>query len=491
MHNRIFTAADQVAFERLSGDNNPLHMDPIAARRLLFGRPVVHGIHLLLWALDDYLRDSSKPFSLGSLKVQFLRPVGVGEAVQQSVIAEQDRSVEIQLISADVLSTKIRLRLEAAVTMAETVLPPRIPEPKPARTLSEAEIATQSGHLDLLLDRDFAATLFPHLTRCISVVQIAALLATTRLVGVECPGLNSVYFELDLSTAATANQNQLHYQVTRYEKALGLVVMQVESPSLAGNVKAFVRPPIQLQPSYLDLKQQVANTEFAGQRALVVGGSRGLGEIAVKLLCAGGANVKLTYNSGREDAVRLRDQIASNGGDAACLQLDVLKSDSPSLAAKEIADWRPTHLYFFATPFIFRSATGVFSPDLFDQFCAYYVRGFTNLISQLVPLGLKYALYPSSVAIDEVPLNMGEYAAAKAAGEMLCAFLGKAHRQLTIHCPRLPRLATDQTVSLRPVNNADPVPPILNVLRLFSPAASAHDTASLESSALKHQAERL
>jgi acyl dehydratase len=478
---RTFTNADQIAFERLSGDTNPLHMDPIAARRLLFGRPVVHGIHLVLWAVDDYLRVSSERFLLRSIKVQFLRPVGVGEAVDSSIVAKQDQSVEIQLISAGVSSTKIRLQLEPRAAMAETVLPSGVPESKPPRTIPDEEIATQSGHLDLLLDRDLAATSFPHLIRCIPVIQIAALLATTRLVGVECPGLNSVYFELDLSLAAGATENQLHYQVTRYEKALGLLVMQVTSPTLTGSVKAFVRPSIQLQPSYLELKQQVASNEFAGQHALVVGGSRGLGEIAVKLLCAGGANVKFTYHHGQEDAARLRNEIASNGGNANSLQLDVLETGSHWLAVEEVGIWRPTHLYFFATPFIFASATGVFSSDLFDKFCACYIRGFANLISQLAPLGLKYVLYPSSVAIDEVPPNMGEYAAAKAAGEMLCAFLKKAHRHMTIHCPRLPRLATDQTVSLRPVNNADPVPVILNALRLFSSAASARETASVES----------
>ncbi len=41
MTQRIFTSDDQLAFAKLSGDYNPLHMDPIYARRLLFGRQVV------------------------------------------------------------------------------------------------------------------------------------------------------------------------------------------------------------------------------------------------------------------------------------------------------------------------------------------------------------------------------------------------------------------------------------------------------------------
>jgi acyl dehydratase/NADP-dependent 3-hydroxy acid dehydrogenase YdfG len=481
MRKRIFTATDQVAFEKISGDNNPLHMDPVAARRFLFGRTVVHGIHLLLWALDDYLRDIIAPLALRSIKVQFLRPIAVGEPVHWSLAAKQDQSVELQLISAGATCTKIRVQFEQQLPSLEAV-PSGCPESQTPRPIPESELASRSGRLNLLLDLDQAATLFPRLAKCMPQVQIAVLLATTRLVGVECPGLNSVYFELDLSAAGDARRGWLDYKVTRYEKDLRLVVMQIDGPGLSGTIKAFVRPSIQLQPSYAYLKQQVANGEFAHQHALVVGGSRGLGEIAVKLLCAGGANVKFTYHRGKDDAVRLRDEIASDGGSVDCLQLDVLESGKRWLVTENAENWRPSHLYFFATPFIFSSATGIFSTELFEKFCACYVHGFANLIAQLAPLGLKYVLYPSSVALDDVPSNMGEYAAAKAAGEMLCEFLKKAHRQMTIRCPRLPRLATDQTVSLRPVKNADPTPVILNALRLFPSTIPTTERVSVESS---------
>ena len=60
---------------------------------------------------------------------------------------------------------------------------------------------------------------------------------------------------------------------------------------------------------------------------------------------------------------------------------------------------------------------------------------------------------------------MGEYAAAKMAGEILCEFLQKANPGIAIHKPRLPRVATDQTVSLLPVSNQDPLSVLLAHLR--------------------------
>jgi hypothetical protein len=127
----------------------------------------------------------------------------------------------------------------------------------------------------------------------------------------------------------------------------------------------------------------------------------------------------------------------------------------------------PTLLYYFATPFIFGSTRGLFSARIFNEFCAYYVDGFVRLIELFQDGRLKKVFYPSSVAVHEVPANMGEYAAAKLAGETVCEFLVKTRRGLTIAKPRLPRMATDQTSSLVPVENRDVAPILLPLLRQF------------------------
>jgi len=62
---------------------------------------------------------------------------------------------------------------------------------------------------------------------------------------------------------------------------------------------------------------------------------------------------------------------------------------------------------------------------------------------------------------------MGEYAAAKAAGETLCAFLAKTQPDFQVLAPRLPESATDQTASLVPTENEDPAHVLLNTLRPF------------------------
>jgi hypothetical protein len=54
---------------------------------------------------------------------------------------------------------------------------------------------------------------------------------------------------------------------------------------------------------------------------------------------------------------------------------------------------------------------------------------------------------------------------AKAAGEILCADLMRAHRNLTVSAPRLPRVLTDQTATVPPVPVVDPIATLLPLLR--------------------------
>ncbi len=273
-------------------------------------------------------------------------------------------------------------------------------------------------------------------------MQIAVILATTRLVGVECPGLKSVFSKLDLSATDSYDCRTLSYKVTRLDRRFGLVAMKVTAPGMTGELKAFIRPAPHEQDSYLSLKGRVHSKEFSRQRALIIGGSRGMGEVTAKLLAAGGAKVVITYHRGQKDARRVVEDIVSNGGVADLSHLDVLNLDRD--LAEVVAS---------------------------DQY--YYVTGFARTVIQLRSLGLRNVFYPSTVAIDELPMNSGEFAAAKMAGETLCSFLEKNDQEMTIYRPRLPRIATDQTASVVPVANQDPVPIMIKHLRSFRDASMA------------------
>jgi hypothetical protein len=327
--------------------------------------------------------------------------------------------------------------------------------------------AAASGHVPLYLDRELAARLFSTLTRVLPPLQLAVLLATTRLVGMHCPGLHSIYAGLDLTFFSNrSGVPTLNYHIADCSRRLSLLSMDVDAPGMKGRIKTFFRPKPQGQRAFTQLGREVEPEEFSAQRALIIGGSRGLGEVTAKLLAAGGAEVTITYYHGEQEAQNIVEEIASHGGRAACLRWNVLEPSHAPLSMITNRS-RPLYLYYFATPFIFGAAKGKFSPKRFTAFSAHYVTGFLQTVQSVSAQsnGLQKIFYPSSAAIEELPLDMGEYAAAKMAGEVLCDFLQKAHPGLAIHKPRLPRIATDQTVSLLPVSNQDPVSVLLANLR--------------------------
>lgn len=467
MTEKSFTHDDQLAFARLSGDYNPLHVDPVAARRLLFGRQVVHGIHLLLWALDNWLEEQPEPVILSRLKVKFPAPVLIDEKVVCQSLQEDDHSVSIKLARGgkNVASFSVSYKPDNRV-LNSIAVPDRKPGREVPRVCFLEDLVNDSGKINLCLDTTLASSLFSHAARKLPAIQFAEILAVTFLIGMKCPGLHSIYSETELSFELHPElAPELKYEVSKVDKRFALVIIHLTAPWLKGKINAFMRPAPQEQISIADMVQ-VDPAEFSGQRALIIGGSRGLGEVTAKLLAAGGADIKITYYRGAEDAQRVVEDARASERFIECFPFDIL---NPSQDLKQCLgkEWVPTHLYYYATPHIGAAPRGTFSPELFRRFCDYYVTGFINTAKAVQSLGPHslQIVYPSTVFIEELPSNMGEYAAAKMAGETLCTFLEKHNPGLRIHKCRLPRLATDQTRSLMPVKTGDPVPVLLEILR--------------------------
>lgn len=452
-------------FANLSGDRNPMHMDPVAARRTQAALPVVHGVHTLLWSLESLVATNRIDAPIQRIQARFLHWTYLGD---DAVLSVSDQSpvnpdaAQVEVRGLPVLSIALEYGEQAlsASVSYDAVLSAR----SKARDLSFAELPGHRG--DAFVNSSAAVqAIFPRLAQFVGAKCVAELLACTYIVGMECPGLHSLFARLDAILRSGPAQRGLHYEVVQHDERFRKARIAVKGSSIEGTLEVFVRHPPVAQASVEDIAKQVESTEFTGMRALVIGGSRGLGESTAKIIATGGGEVVISYVLGKQDAESLAESLRKRGGKATSFAYDVRQPAEAQTANLKVS---PTHLFYFATSSIARPRYEMFSAATYADFTQFYVRGFYDLCCALTKSRSSaqklIAHYPSSVYVDARPPGMIEYAMAKAAGELLCAEINANMPQIHVLTSRLPRLPTDQTTGLlmeRSVNALDTLIPIV------------------------------
>ena len=437
-----FNQKDQLAFATLSGDFNPAHLDPNYARRLIWGGASVHGIHQVFFGINYWLKSKNKKYIFQKFNAKFLKPLLVTSKFNIEV-TELEKSVEIRLISSNIVTTRINFSYKTVSHLYNENFPNRTFVESLPSQLGIENIDSLERFEEVCFDQTLLLKLFPNIFYHFCHIQIGVALSTTRIVGMKCPGLNSIFSELALGFTGQPNRDILSvlYKVDRIHKIFKRIDFKFSFPQMTGKIKTFLRPIPYSQPTIESLSDLIKEKQLHGEKVLVIGGSRGIGEVTLKLLALGGAEVFFTYNKGKIDADRIVGELKQHDLQVSYFKYDVLKK------GQQIKDTF-THLYYFATPFIFTGQKDKFQFESFSTFSEFYLKGFFDIVQQLCDKGLEKVFYPSTIAISDCVNGMWEYSAAKAAGEQLCKSLEKRYKHLTIHRPRLPRILTDQTVSV-------------------------------------------
>lgn len=449
----IFTITTETtqSFARLSGDYNPLHLDPVAARRTQFGRTLIHGVCGTLQALDLWLSQHPGFRALQSLQVRYARPITQGQDITLLAGHEAGRvRIELHAAGARCQMIDVQFARDDSGPQLAPQFSPAVAAPPACREPDIANLEGLTGAADLSWDDALAAELFPHATAALPARQLACVLATTRIVGMQCPGLHSVYSNLELAFVEAgdeASSSQLHYGVTTADPRFNRVVMGVCNAYAQGTIEAFFRAVPAEQAAMSDVVRAVPEGAFAGQNALLVGASRGLGEVMAKVLAAGGAGVTLTYARGKDDAAKVARDIATQRPRPAVLHHDVLSGNIGEALAQNIGGY--THIYYLASPIIEKGDSGRWNGELFATFCRFYIDGLATLLEHARNAAGKdharHLFIPSSVFLDGDVKGFDEYIAAKHAAEAYAGRFTAGNRNWTVSAPRLPRLLTDQT----------------------------------------------
>ena len=469
---RVFTPVDQETFASLSGDRNPMHMDEDAAKRTQAGSRVVHGVHASLWMLEQLAKDGLDLSVVSSLKVKFANFIMLNQPVS------------LHVLKKDASGLKAEAQLEDGPSIAMTL---KLGEKKPhnpaaANSIPATPVELDGGPLEPAFEEllgnagwlapppaaaDTARAHFPTVSAALGAEAVTSLALLSTVVGMVVPGLHSIFSDFSVEFGGEGNPEKLGhlgFKTMQADPRFRMANVSIEGTGFSGELAAYMRfPPFSI-PRVGEIATRVAKDRFQGRTALIIGGSRGIGAVTAKLIAAGGAKVIASYASNRKEAEKLKAEIDAFRGEPAC---EIFHYDVTAPGEIPSADI-VTHAYYSATPKIFHRGSTVFSKARHEKFLDFYVDGFYALVQKLLsaraPKQKLNLLYPSSIAVAEHPKGMTEYAMAKAAGEILCADLARAYPDLKIAAPRLPRILTDQTATVPPVEAADALAVMLPLL---------------------------
>src|SRR6185437_13065293 len=276
---RYFSEDNQQQFAKLTGDWNPMHMDAIAARRTQPGAPVVHGIHTLLWALEWMAAQIPEFRFVRQIKVDFCKWVYVGTTASLTITTSNSKEIKARITVGDIVAAKV------TVILGDAELKKNTPSSdyhshiasRDAKELQFEEMESQSGTVDIPTPPEEFANLFPQLAKIVQPHRVAALGSLSRLVGMICPGLHSIFSGLNVSFIDNEiGGAAVRYRVERAIERYRIVTLEVEGLGITGRVETFSRVPPALQASMDSVARHVSADEFLGAHALIVCGSRGL-----------------------------------------------------------------------------------------------------------------------------------------------------------------------------------------------------------------------
>ena len=450
-----------------------MHVDPVAARRLLTGRPVVHGIHVLLTALEYWINEHALIPTF--LDCAFNNAVNVDDVVAFTQKNQGDGNFVIEASVNGLLCTKLRITASRSVSQPDR----GAGRAEPGAGGDESFFERVSTPLDeppahhlhkryvVRVDGDDLTAHFPHACGQLGSSRTAGLLALSYFVGMVCPGLNSIFSTVSLKLDESSPvAESITFSVDQYDERFRLFHVSLQG-ILAGRLTAFLRPPPLQQLTMAEVSKKVTPAEFEGTRSLVIGASRGLGEMAAKILAAGGGGVIISYAQGLNDIETVNADIKASGlGTSKVQQLDVTSGDFGAIDFEALDT-----VYFFATPRIYRKKVGVFDSALFGEFIDFYVESLYRLCLHIEAIALtrKIRIYvPSSVFIAQRPDGLVEYAMAKAAAEVMIEDINRSFKKVSIVATRLPKLTTDQTSSVLKASTGDNLEALLPVIRAMT-----------------------
>lgn len=228
-------------FARISGDYNPVHLDEVVARGTRFEGTIVHGVHLFVRAVEEVaaqgMLEGRQPALISGT---FKNPVHTSRNVGLSVKVGCDE-LYINASSGNRPAFSGTVKLQSCGDADSIVEDAEFPIVRPCEDTFPPNLCESIE--PVRLSRALLLELFPALAARSAAYWMADLLATTRIAGMRCPGMNAIYvsFKLTRTVGVNAVRASMQYRIAWTERRYRLLRLRVTGNCLEGVVDTMVR----------------------------------------------------------------------------------------------------------------------------------------------------------------------------------------------------------------------------------------------------------
>lgn len=457
-HHIRFSQDDARQFAAWSGDRNPLHVDPAAARRSVFGQPVIHGMLTTIRALAAA---ATRPIT--SLDVEFRQ--AVHPDLTYSLETAKDPSSDTLTLRTGREAIAV-VRINGDVDVVRPADAPWIHQARRQRTTLPG-VRNEPAALDqddLLATRELVAA---YQTTAVPAgylengrllpVQARVLALCSYVIGMEMPGLRSLFTRLRVTFSGSGEDSpELLYRArtVRFDRQFRLLDVQLDvvTPEgvavAAADLRAYVRfTPLLIAPETTALHLSASTKRMSGQVALVVGGTRGLGGELAAALAMTGSHVYASYHADGQAVEELEHALPDAGVSVEFLKGDAAdRSWCEAAVARIVARHGRLDLLILnacAAPAPLRVESG--NADAFIDYVAANLRAVQMPLAAALPAlasssGTVAAI--SSSFVTEQPTGFGHYVALKEAVESAIRTTVREAAGVRAVIARPPRLQT-------------------------------------------------
>ena len=448
----------QKKFIDFSGDKNPIHLCQNYSRKTIYGQILVHGIHAVLWSLELLTR---KKIYFNNLDIRFLRPIFLKEKI---FFYWNNKNNEIIIKNANAVLCKIIItKTKKVEKSADLLILNKTLETPSDKTIKDIEkLKCKKKNLSYKSVSEKIENSFSNLEKIYGLSFVYEVSTLSYIVGMEVPGLNSLFVSTKIKLKSNNKLLKRSYSVSYIEKRVGLVNLNFFGKTIESNIQTILRQNPVKNPSIRRIKKFIKKKEFSHMNALVIGGSRGIGEIVSKIITLGGGKVTFTYYKGYEEAKKIKKEfnkkLSKNISDT---EVDILNQGHLNKLKKME---NINYIFYFASPKILKSWNKKHDNQIYKIYKLYFFQQFKKIVKTFNENKNKLLFfYPSTVFIEKKIDGYQSYIKSKLLGENFCK--KNINKNFNFYYPRLPMLVTDQNQSFFKLDPISNIPILLKYLR--------------------------